>query len=70
MNRDAWMLSACVVLLSALCVVAVPLGAAQDAPLPEYWFDDDEWRLLVQYIITADELAAYRRVKPAGERLL
>jgi GWxTD domain-containing protein len=46
------------------------LGAAQTQPrtLPEYWFDDDEWHLEVQYLITADELAAYRQLKTAETR--
>jgi len=24
--------------------------------LPEFWFDDDEWHLKVQYIISAEEV--------------
>jgi GWxTD domain-containing protein len=46
------------------------IGAAQNPSrtLAEYWFEDDEWHLQVQYIISADELAAYHQLKTADER--
>jgi GWxTD domain-containing protein len=46
------------------------LGAAQTQPraLPEYWFDEDEWHLQVKYLLTAEELSAYRELKTADTR--
>ena len=57
-----------------LLVVAIGLlpiiGVAQSRSglLSQYWFEDDEWHLQVQYIITAGELAAYQTLKTAEER--
>jgi GWxTD domain-containing protein len=41
---------------------------APSGPLSQFWYDDDEWHLEVQDIITGPELAAYQRVKTAEER--
>jgi len=53
-----------------LTLLLLPALAAAQTPrtLPEYWFDDDEWHLEVQYLITADELAAYRQLTTADTR--
>ena len=51
---------------AALLLLALTSQAA--APLPEDWFDADEWHLLVRYIITPGELASFRAVKTAHER--
>jgi GWxTD domain-containing protein len=42
--------------------------AAQERALPEFWLDDDEWHREVAPIITADEAAAYARLRTAAER--
>jgi GWxTD domain-containing protein len=50
-------------LLTALTLVQNP-----QAPLPEFWFDDDDWHHEVQYIVTAEEISAYQQLKTTGER--
>jgi GWxTD domain-containing protein len=47
-----------------------PMFAQEQAarPLAEYWFEDDEWHLDVQYIISAEELTKYRALKTITER--
>jgi len=61
--------SACALLFVAIGLLQTA-SRAQDSsrPLPEEWFDDDEWHLLVQYIITADELATYHQSKTEKDR--
>ncbi|HTM04084.1 MAG TPA: GWxTD domain-containing protein [Vicinamibacterales bacterium] len=46
----------------------VDQGPEPAAMLPAEWYDEDEWHLLVRYIITPAEGAAYRRVKTAADR--
>ena len=55
-----------IIALSLSCISVCAQRTPQ--PLPESWFDDDEWRLLVQHIISADELATYSRSRTAVER--
>jgi GWxTD domain-containing protein len=55
-----------VLILLSLPVIA--WAQTQPGALPQYWFDDDEWHLEVQYLITADELAEYRQSKTSDAR--
>jgi GWxTD domain-containing protein len=48
-------------------------GAAQDqfaaaAALAPDWYDDDEWHLLVRYLMTPADAVAYKNVKTAAAR--
>ena len=53
--REAGLVAA-LIMLSVNISFAGPRQAART--LPEYWYDDDEWHLEVQYIITTEELEA------------
>jgi GWxTD domain-containing protein len=53
----------------ALSLVST-IARAQNTPrsLPDHWFDDDEWHLEVQYIITPEELSAFHQLKTTDGR--
>jgi GWxTD domain-containing protein len=46
----------------------MPSQSAASQPLPDHWFDDDEWHLETVPLLTPDELRAYMRVKTRAER--
>ena len=54
------------VLFSVLPIVLE--GQNPSRALPAEWLDDDEWHLRVQYIISRDELSAYRQLRTGAER--
>ena len=43
-------------------------GGQTARPLPGYWFEDDDWHLEVQHIITAEELGKYRALRTVEDR--
>jgi GWxTD domain-containing protein len=43
-------------------------AAAVGEPLPEFWWEDDEWHLEVASIMSGEEQAAYRGLRTTGER--
>jgi GWxTD domain-containing protein len=49
-------------------VSAPQASAAVSRPLPEYWWEDDEWHLEVASIMSGEEQAAYRALRSSGER--
>ena len=49
-------------------VSASQSAAAISTPLPEFWFEDDEWHLEVASIMSGEEQAAFRALRTTGER--
>jgi GWxTD domain-containing protein len=52
----------------ALAWAGVDVHSQASGALPEDWFDADEWHLHVRYLLTLNELAAYRAVATEKQR--
>jgi GWxTD domain-containing protein len=55
-------------MIAAIALFAFMIAQSTPRSLPEYWFDDDEWHHEVQYLITAEEISAYQKLKTMDER--
>ena len=71
-RRAACTFVACVAFSVALSAATIASTQATleraAAPLSEYWFDDDEWHLEVDTLLTSEERNAYRQLKTTPER--
>ena len=65
-KSNAWFLMGLLIAFSMHAPCAE--GRQTARPLAEYWFEDDDWHLEVQYIITAEELGKYRALRTVEDR--